>query len=228
MREIDGLLLDHLLSDILLLLESLGFTILLKLVDVFLLLGIFVLDALVLIFLAFNFLFISFKILIGLVKLITSASLLGTSLELLEAGGFQVLTGLALDELTLHDLILHLLDVVHLRLVKLVLDDLSCILLALVHFLEPLLHPFVVLLHLDDVILHPSFFEGFVLLLSALFKFDLGVSLLEDIAHEHLRVEGFDLVLGFVSFLGGVLKGLSTLLLVEGFLLFVNTSPSQL
>jgi hypothetical protein len=228
LREVDGLLFDHLLSDLLLFLESLGFTVLLQLINVLLLLGIFVLSALMFVLTAFDFLFISFEVLIGLIKFITGTGLLGTSLEFLETGGFEVFTGLALDELSLHDLILHLLYIVHLRLVELVLDDFSCILLSLVHLFKPLLHPLVVLLHLYDVILDPALFDSLVLLEAALLKFNLSVSLLKHIAHEHLRVEGLDLVLRFIGLPVCLLQGLPTFLLVEGFFLFIDTSPSQL
>jgi hypothetical protein len=114
LREVDGLLFDHLLSDILLFLESLGLAILLQLIDMLLLLGIIVLNAFMFLLTAFDFLFISFQILIGLVKIFAGASLFGTSLELLKACGLQVLAGLPLDELSLQDLVLHLLYIVHL------------------------------------------------------------------------------------------------------------------
>jgi hypothetical protein len=51
---------------------------------------------------------------------------------------------------------------------------------------------------------------------------------LQDITHEHLRVEGFHLILRFIGLLVRVLQGLATLLLVEGFFFLINTSPFKL
>ena len=228
LSEIECLLLDHLLADVLLLLEALGLAVLLHLVDVLFLFGILILDALVLLLPALDFLLICFQVLVGRIKILSCASLLRATLEFGDAGCLQVLAGLALDQLTLEDVILELLYVSHLRLMQLVLDHLGGILLSLVHLLHPVLHAFVVLLHLGDIILQPALLDGLVLLQPPLFELKLRVSLLEDIAHEHLRVEGFHFVLGLIGLLGRVLQGLTALLLVEGFFLLVNTSSCKL
>ena len=63
--EVECLLLDHLLADFLLLLEALDLAVLLHLVDVLFLFGILILDALVLLLPALDFLLICFQVLIG-------------------------------------------------------------------------------------------------------------------------------------------------------------------
>lgn len=149
-------------------------------------------------------------------------------MELGDAGSLKVLAGFALDELALEDLILQLLYVSHLRLMQLVFDNLRGVLLSLVHLFHPFLHAFVVLFHLGDIILQPALLDGLVLLQPPLFELKLRVTLLEDIAHEHLRVECFHLILRFIGLLGRVLQGLAALLLVEGFFFLVNTSSCKL
>lgn len=111
---------------------------------------------------------------------------------------------------------------------QLVLDNLCSVLLSLVHLFHPVLHAFVVLLHLGDIILQPPLLDSLVLLQPPLFELKLRVSLLQDITHEHLRVEGFHLILRFIGLLVRVLQGLATLLLVEGFFFLINTSPFKL
>ena len=69
---------------------------------------------------------------------------------------------------------------------QLVLDNLGGVLLSLVHLFHPVLHAFVVLLHLSDIILQPALLDGLVLLQPPLFELELRVSLLEDITHKHL------------------------------------------
>jgi hypothetical protein len=69
---------------------------------------------------------------------------------------------------------------------QLVLNHLGRVLLPLVEFLESLLHAFVIFLHLDDVVLKPALLELLVLLSPSLLELDLGVSLLQDITHQHL------------------------------------------
>ena len=99
--EIECLLLDHLLADILLLLEALGLTVFFHLVDVFFLFSIFILDALVVLLPAFHLLLIAFQVLISGIKILSRASLFRATLEFGDAASFQVLAGLTLDELTL-------------------------------------------------------------------------------------------------------------------------------
>jgi hypothetical protein len=65
LSEIQCLLFDHLLADVLLLLEALGLAVLLHLVDVLFLFGILILDALVLLLPALDFLLICFQVLVG-------------------------------------------------------------------------------------------------------------------------------------------------------------------
>ena len=65
LSEIKRLLLDHLLADILLLLEALGLSVLLHLVYLLLLFSIIILDSLVLLLSAFNFLLICFQVLVA-------------------------------------------------------------------------------------------------------------------------------------------------------------------
>lgn len=101
LSEIECLLFDHLLADILLLLEALGQTVLLHLVDVFFLFSIFILDTIVVLVPAFHFLLICFQVLVSRSKIVSSASLFCATLEFGDAASFQVLVGLALDELTL-------------------------------------------------------------------------------------------------------------------------------
>ena len=116
LSEIQSLLLDHLLADVLLLFETLGLAVLLHLVDVLFLFGILILDALVLLLPALDFLLICFQVLVGRIKILSCASLFRASLEFCDAGCLQVLAGLTLDQLTLEDVILEFLYVSHLRL----------------------------------------------------------------------------------------------------------------
>ena len=111
---------------------------------------------------------------------------------------------------------------------QLVLDNLGGVLLTLVHLFHPVLHAFVVFLHLGDIILQPPLLDGLILLQSSFFQLKLRVSLLEDIAHEHLRVEAFYYILRFIGLLVCVNQGLATLLLVEGLFFLVNTSSFEL
>ena len=111
---------------------------------------------------------------------------------------------------------------------QLILDDLGGILFALVELLHPLEHALVVVLHLDLVVFGPALVDGDLLLLAALLEFDLGVSLLKDIAHQHLRVEGLHFVLIVVHLLRCVLQGCFTLGLVEGFFFLINTTSFKL
>ena len=116
LSEIQCLLLDHLLADVLLLLEALGLAVLLHLVYVLFLFGILILDALVLLLPALDFLLICFQVLVGRIKILSCASLFRATLEFCDAGCLQVLAGLTLDQLTLEDFILEFLYVSHLRL----------------------------------------------------------------------------------------------------------------
>lgn len=100
--------------------------------------------------------------------------------------------------------------------------------LAVVELFSTLLHALVVFIHLDFVILNPTFLDGLVLLILGLFELDLCVSFLEDIAEEHTSVEGFNLILRVMHFLGGILKGLLAFLLLECFLLRIDASSLKL
>jgi hypothetical protein len=91
-------------------------------------------------------------------------------LEFGDAGCLQVLAGFALDELALEDLILELLYLSYLRLMKLTLDNLCGVLLSLVHLYHPILHAFVILLHLGDIILQPVLLDRLDLLQLPLFS----------------------------------------------------------
>ena len=101
LSEIKCLLFDHLLADILLILEALGLTVFFHLVNVFFLFSIFILDALVVLLPAFHLLLIAFQVLISGIKILSRASLFRATLEFGDAASFQVLAGLTLDELTL-------------------------------------------------------------------------------------------------------------------------------
>lgn len=228
LRQVHGLFLDHLLPDVLLLPEPLRLPVLLELVHVLLLLRVLVHHALVLLLLPLLLLLVGLQFLISFVELLSCPGLLGSPLELLQAGGLEVLPRLPLDQLALHNLFLQLLNIGHLSLMQLILYHLGCVLLPFVHLFESLLHAFVVLLHLGDIILYPSVLERPVLLDPPLLELDLRVPLLQHIAHQHLRVEGLHLVLRVIGLLSGLLQGLPTLLLVESLLLLVNTSSCKL
>jgi hypothetical protein len=71
---------DHLLTDVLFFLEALSLTVLFKLGDVLLLLGILILHTFMLLLLATYLVLIGFKVFIGTVEIITGTCLLGPSL----------------------------------------------------------------------------------------------------------------------------------------------------
>lgn len=77
---------------------------------------------------------------------------------------------------------------------KLILKDLRCLVLAIDQLFFALGHTRVVLLHLDLVVLEPTLIDGPVLGLTLLFKLDLGLALLNDVAELHARMEGLNLV----------------------------------
>jgi hypothetical protein len=120
------------------------------------------------------------------------------------------------------------LDVAHLGLIKLILDDFSRFLFALVHLLKALLHFPVVVLHLELVILDPSFLDLLIDLLFSLFKVNLSIAFLKHVGEEHLCVKSLDLILGIMKLLIGCLNGLKSFLLVVGLFLGIDTSAFEL
>ena len=135
---------------------------------------------------------------------------------------------LAFDQLSLKSFFLHALDEGLLRFYELLADDFSRLLLALEHFLHAGVHALVVVLHFDFVVLNPALVYRLLLLGPHLFDFDLGVPLLEHIAHEHLFVEGLNLVAHVMASLIRYLKRSSTLLLVKCVFLRIYLATSNL
>ena len=83
LRQVHGLFLDHLLPDVLLLLEALGLPVLLELVNVLLLLRVIVDHARMLFFLPLLLILVSLQFLISFIEILPGPSLLCSSLELL-------------------------------------------------------------------------------------------------------------------------------------------------
>jgi hypothetical protein len=102
------------------------------------------------------------------VELVAGARLLGLALHLLNAVLLQLFQGLALHQLTLEDLLLVLFNVLHLRLVKLVLNNFGSFLFALVHLLKSFVHFTVIVLHFELIILNPALFHLVIMLFASL------------------------------------------------------------
>jgi hypothetical protein len=168
LRQVLSLFLDHLLAYLLFLFESLLFPILLELIDTLPLLRVVLLALAVLVLLLGELQFIGLELLIRVVELVTSARLLGLALHLLNTVLLQFFEGLALHQLTLEDLLLVLFNVLHLRLVKLVLNNFGSFLFALVHLLKSLVHFTVIVLHLELIIFNPALFHLVIMLFASL------------------------------------------------------------
>jgi len=168
LRQVLSLFLDHLLTYLLFLFESLLFPILLELIDTLPLLRVVLLALAVLVLLLGELQFIGLELLIRVVELVAGARLLGLALHLLNAVLLQLFEGLALHQLTLEDLLLVLFNVLHLRLVKLVLNNFGSFLFALVHLLKSLVHFTVIVFHLELIILNPALFHLVIMLFASL------------------------------------------------------------
>ena len=201
LRQVLSLFLNHLLTDLLLLFEPLLLPILLELIDALLLLRVVLLPLAVLVLLLRELLLVGLELLIRVVELLPSARLLSPALHLLDAVLLQLLEGRPLHQLTLQYLLLVLFDVLHLRLVELVLNHFGSFLFPLVHLLESLVHFTVVVLHFELVILDPALFHMVIMFFASLFQVDLCVTLLQDVAQHHLSVEGLHLILRVVHLL---------------------------
>jgi len=145
------------------------------------------------------------------------STLLSGQLALLLA--LEVLLSLTLDELSLEHLFLEALNIIQLEFLKLVRDGLGVGDLVLVLDFKLSLHLFVVFLHL--VLLHfmPVVIDLLLNLSLSILQSFLGLLFVMDVAHHHLRLEGFDLVLSLVHVLVSLSKLLITqLVLVVSFL----------
>ena len=219
-----SLFLNHLLADILLLLEPLFLPIFLELIDPLLLLRIVLLSLALLALLLGELLLVRLELLVRMVQLLPSARLLRLALHLLHSLLLQLLQGLALHQLSLQQLLLVGFDVLHFGLVELVLDHFGSFLFALVHLFESLVHFAVVVLHFELVVFDPALFDLLIVLLASHFQVDLCVTLLQDVCQHHLSVEGLHLILRVVHLLVCLLQRLQSLCLVKCVLLFVDTS----
>jgi hypothetical protein len=85
--------------------------------------------------------------------------------------------------------------VLHLRLVKLVLNNFGSFLFALVHLLKSLVHFTVIVLHLELIILNPALFHLIIMFFASLLQVNLCVTLLQHVAQHHLRVKCLHLIL---------------------------------
>ena len=115
-----------------------------------------------------------------------------------------------------------------LELAKLLLYDLSCVLLASVHLFLACIHAQVVLLHFEAVVLHPAFLYGLGVIIFLLFHVLLRLTFLDHITEKQLSVKGFHLVLGVMHFLVCLLDGNTTLLLVKRFFLCIYLTAREL
>jgi hypothetical protein len=168
LRQVLSLFLDHLLAYLLFLFESLLFPILLELINAFPLLRVVLLALAVLVLLLGELQFIGLELLIRVVELVAGARLLGLALHLLNTVLLQLFQGLTLHQLTLEDLLLVFFNVLHLGLVKLVLNNFGSFLFALVHLLKSLVHFTVIVLHLELIILNPALFHLVIMLFASL------------------------------------------------------------
>lgn len=216
------------LLDGLLLSESLFLLDLLEMIQCLLLLGVLQNFLLFFLLLKCHFSLNSQKVFIGLFELFTSllnpSELVLLPLLLL----FKLLFNLFLDKLTLQLFFLHALDIVELEFLQLLRNHLRVLHFLVVLFLQLLSQSLVVLLHFLLLKLFPLQFDFSLQLLLPVLQVGLGVLLGDDVAHQHLRVQGLDLVLVVVEDLVcAVDLGLSQGLLV-GFLLGVDFSAFNL
>lgn len=117
LREVLGLFLNHLVADLLLLLEPLLLPIFLELIGPLPLLRIVILLLPLSLILLLQLLLVSLQLLVGVVELFAGSGLLGLALHLLDAVLLELFKGLALHQLTFQQLLLVLLDVLYLRLI---------------------------------------------------------------------------------------------------------------
>ena len=190
LHELGNLFIHKLLLDLLLCLEPLGLLGLLQVLES-LLLGSILLDSLLLLLLLDGDLLLDLQeLLVGLLELVPGLSCSLLPLEVPELLPLELLLDLLLDELALKLLLLHLLDIVELEVLELVLDVLSILHFLMVLFLQLLSEPLIVLLHLLLFKLLPLKVDLLLELLLSLLGLHLSLLLLDDVAHEHLAVEG--------------------------------------
>lgn len=140
----------------------------------------------------------------------------------------QIFFSLALDQLSFEHFFLEALNVVQFKFFKLIANGLSVGNLVLILHLEFSLHFFIVLLHL--VLLHVAPVLANLLLNFSLpvLELLLGLLLVVDVTHHHLRLKRLHLVLGFVHVLVGLSQLLVTELVLVVGLIGINTAPFDL
>ena len=226
--QLSNLFINHALSLVLLVLESLLLTLLLHRVKAFFLFS--KLSNFLVILNVFESLS-----LFGLQKLLVCfgkvCSHLGNSLlsgDLTLLLTLQILFSLTLDQLTFKHFLLELLDVVELEVLQLVTDVLGISQLHLVLLFELCAHLLIILGHLLLLDLFPMLFNLFVDLLLLVSHLLLGLLLVCHITHEHLSFEGHHHVLFVVHGFDSRLIGLPSQVILIGLLLGINSSPLNL
>ena len=141
---------------------------------------------------------------------------------------FKLLLDLLLDELTLEFVLLQFLDVVEFEVFELLSNHVRVLLLLVELFLELLSEALVVLGHLLLLELFPLQVDLLLKQLLPVSKGNLGLLFSQDIAHQHLGVQGLHFVLVVVEHLVGLIKLVLSLALGEPFFLGVNLSPGNL
>ena len=219
---------NHALSFSLLGLEAFIFTLFLHLVAGISRLG-KLLDLLFLLsFLEEGSLLLFELILVCLGEVSSNLSALLLSGDFLLLFSLEVLLDLSLDKLALQELLLDLLDVVELELLELVADVLGVLLSEVVLLLELLLHLFVVLNHLLLLDLLPVLFNFLLHVLLSVSEGLLRLLLVGNVAHEHLRLQGLNHVLGLLHVSVGLLDSLSAQVVLVLLLDRVNPSAFDL
>ena len=219
---------NHALSLSLLGLEALIFTLFLHLVAGISRLG-KLLDLLFLLsFLEEGSLLLFELILVCLGEVSSNLSALLLSGDFLLLFSLEVLLDLSLDKLAFQELLLDLLDVVELELLELVTDVLGVLLSEVVLLLELLLHLFIVLLHLLLLDLLPVLFNFLLHVLLPVSEGLLRLLLVGDVAHEHLRLQGLNHVLGLLHVSVGLLDSLAAEVVLVLLLDRVNPSAFDL
>ena len=170
----------------LLLSESLGHLLFLKVLDGLLLLGVFVDSNILLLFFQSDVFLDLEKLLIGLHELFSVLGGLLLSLEVSLPLLLGLLFDLSLNELTFHNLSFPVIDEVHSELIKLRRDLLRVLKLLAVLLLKLLSKSLIILNHFLLLDLNPLLLNFLIKILSPLLVTRLLSLLCSDVAHEHL------------------------------------------
>ncbi len=219
-----SLALDQALAGLLLFPEFLLLLVLLQLVESRLLTGVLLYLGLFLLLLLGELGLLDLKLLVCLSEGLHLLERLLLALGLLVGLARQLFLDLAVDELGLEDLVLHPLDILHLELVQLLVDDLCVGHLALVLVNQLLLDLLVEGLHLGVVKLQPLLVDAFLVIRLPLLDGQLDLTLCQHVTHQQLRLEGLDLVLTGLGVPVRLLNCLHACLHLQGVLSRVNAA----